>query len=231
MQGRGLTKYDVIKVGEQDASTRYLSENELRFVVPALPSGIDYPVKLSGGCPWCFDIGNFRVDESRLKVSPSSLEIQSGDTATLLFKIDYEAPAGGLAIDVKTNIPNSIIMPEAVIAEGDMTVNIPVKGSEAGEGKLSDQCQQVLRELKFLLKYTKFLLNPPWDVNPRGIKSLEAMIQRLSFQFLTGLPYYHRALATVSEQSAPHWRFLVIDDGSTRLCRENYSQLPKSKFF
>ena len=106
------------------------------FVVPALPSGIDYPVKLSGGAHGALDIGNFRVDESRLKVSPSSLEIQSGDTATLLFKIDYEAPAGGLPIDVKTNIPNSIIMPEAVIAEGDMTVNIPVQGSEAGEGKL-----------------------------------------------------------------------------------------------
>ena len=136
VQGRGLTKYDVIKVGEQDASTRYLSENELRFVVPALPSGIDYPVKLSGGAHGALDIGNFRVDESRLKVSPSSLEIQSGDTATLLFKIDYEAPAGGLPIDVKTNIPNSIIMPEAVIAEGDLTVNIPVQGSEAGEGKL-----------------------------------------------------------------------------------------------
>ena len=27
-------------------------------------------------------------------------------------------------------------MPEAIIAEGDMTVNIPVKGGEAGEGKL-----------------------------------------------------------------------------------------------
>ena len=136
VQGRGLTKYDVIKVGEEDATTRYLSENELRFVVPALPSGLDYPVKLSGGAHGALDIGNFRIDESRLGVSPNSLEIQSGDTATLLFKIDYEAPAGGLAIDVKTNIPNSVIMPEAIISEGDMTVNIPVKGGESGEGKL-----------------------------------------------------------------------------------------------
>ena len=136
VQGRGLTKYDVIKLGEQDATTRYLSENELRFIVPALPSGLDYPVKLSGGAHGALDIGNFRIDESRLGVSPSSLEFQSGDTATLLFKIDYEAPAGGLAIDVKTNIPNSVIMPEAIIAEGDMTVNIPIKGGEAGEGKL-----------------------------------------------------------------------------------------------
>lgn len=136
VQGRGLTKYDVIKVGEEDATTKYLSENELRFVVPALPSGLDYPVKLSGGAHGALDIGNFRIDESRLGVTPNVLEIQSGDTATLLFKIDYEAPAGGLAIDVKTNIPNSVIMPEAIISEGDMTVNIPVKGGESGQGKL-----------------------------------------------------------------------------------------------
>ena len=136
VQGRGLTKYDVINVGEQEATTRYLSENELRFVVPALPSGIDYPVKLSGGAHGALEISSFRIDESRLGVSPNSLEIQSGDTATLLFKIDHEAPTGGLLIDVKTNIPNSIIMPEAIISAGDMTVNIPVKGNDVGEGKL-----------------------------------------------------------------------------------------------
>jgi len=136
VQGRGLTKYDVIQVGENDTTTRYLSENELRFVVPALPSGLDYTVKLVGGAHGALEIGNFRIDESRLGVSPNSLEIQSGDSATLLFKIDYEAPVGGLPIDVKTNIPNSVIMPEAIISEGDMTVNIPIKGGEPGEGKL-----------------------------------------------------------------------------------------------
>ena len=51
-------------------------------------------------------------------VVPTNLEIQSGDTATLLFKIDYEAPAGGVVVDVKTNVPLSVIMPEALIAEG-----------------------------------------------------------------------------------------------------------------
>jgi len=137
VQGRGLTKYDIITVSDQNASTKYLSENELRFVVPALPSGLDYPVKLSGGAHGALNIGNFRIDESRLEVSPNSLEIQSGDTATLLFKIDYAAPPGGLAIDVKTNIPNSVIMPEAFINEGDMTVSIPIRGGVAlGEGKL-----------------------------------------------------------------------------------------------
>ena len=136
VQGRGMTKYDSITIGESKASTKYLSENELRFTVPALPSGIDYPVQLIGGPHGALDIGNFRIDESVLGVVPSSLEIKSGDSATLLFKIDFEAPESGLAIDVKTNVPNSVIMPEAIISQGNKTVNIPIRGGEPGEGKL-----------------------------------------------------------------------------------------------
>lgn len=136
VQGRGLTKYDKIVLGEEDTTTRYLSENELRFIVPSLPAGLDYTVKLIGGAHGAFEIGQFRIDESRIGVVPSSIELQSGDSATLLFKIDYEAPAGGLPVEVKTDIPDSVIMPEAVIAEGDKTVNIPLKGGQPGEGKL-----------------------------------------------------------------------------------------------
>ena len=89
-----------------------------------------------GGPHGALDIGNFRVDESVLSVSPSKLEIQSGSSNILLFKIDYDAPEGGLKISVKTDIPNSVIMPEARINQGDKTVNITVKGGEVGEGKL-----------------------------------------------------------------------------------------------
>lgn len=136
VQGRGMTKYDSITLGGSKATTRFLSENELRFTVPALPSGIDYPVQLIGGPHGALDIGNFRIDESVLGVVPSSLEIKSGDSATLLFKIDFEAPEAGLTIDVKTNIPSSVIMPEATISQGNKTVNIPIRGGEPGEGKL-----------------------------------------------------------------------------------------------
>ncbi len=136
VQGRGLTKYDSIVLGGEETSTRYLSENELRFTIPPLPAGIDYPVQLIGGPHGALDVGNFRIDESILGVVPSALEIQSGDSATILFKIDYEAPNGGISIDVKTNIPSSVIMPEALISEGDKTVNIPIRGGDPGEGKL-----------------------------------------------------------------------------------------------
>ncbi len=136
VQGRGFTKYDAITIGGEKTTTRYLSENELRFTIPPLPSGIDYPVQLIGGPHGALDIGNFRIDQSTLGVTPNSLEIQSGDTATLLFKIDFEAPGGGIPIDIKTDVPSSVIMPEATIAEGDKTVNVPVRGGEIGEGKM-----------------------------------------------------------------------------------------------
>ena len=136
VQGRGFTKYDSITFGDKKTQTRYLSENELRFTIPALPDGVDYPVQLIGGPHGALDIGNFRIDKSPLGVVPSSLEIASGDSATLLFKIDYDAPSGGLPIEVRTNVPDSVVMPEANIAEGDRTVNIPIQGGAPGEGKL-----------------------------------------------------------------------------------------------
>ena len=89
-----------------------------------------------GGPHGALDIGNFRIDESVLGVSPSSLEIKSGDSATLLFKIDFEAPDAGLPIDVRTDISQSVIMPVAIITKGNKTVNIPIRGGEPGEGKL-----------------------------------------------------------------------------------------------
>ena len=39
------------------------------------PSGIDYPVQLIGGPHGALDIGNFRIDESRIGVVPSSLKL------------------------------------------------------------------------------------------------------------------------------------------------------------
>ena len=122
-------------MGGKETQTRYLSENELRFIIPSLPDGIDYPVQLIGGPHGALDIGNFRVDVSSLEVTPDSIEIASGSSTTLLFKIDYDVPDGGLNITVRTNIPESVIMPEAVITQGNRTVNIPVEGEGGKPGE------------------------------------------------------------------------------------------------
>ncbi len=136
VQGRGFTRHDNVRFGGQATQTKYLSENEIRFVVPALPAGVDYPVQLIGGPYGSLDVGDFRIDESSLSVSPQRIEISSGESDILLFKIDFEAPAGGLPVQVETDVPASVIMPEARIQEGARTANIPIKGGQAGTGNL-----------------------------------------------------------------------------------------------
>jgi hypothetical protein len=136
VQGRGFTRHDNVRFGGQATQTKYLSENEIRFVVPALPAGVDYPVQLIGGPYGSLDVGDFRIDESSLSVSPQSIEISSGESEVLLFKIDFEAPAGGLPVQVETDVPASVIMPEARIQAGARTANIPVKGGQPGAGNL-----------------------------------------------------------------------------------------------
>lgn len=133
--GRGFSKHDEIVIGGIQAETRYDSSNSLTFKVPALPAGKAYPVELVSGYG-VIPVGFFQVDPSKLRVSPQSLQLQSGERGVLVFAIDFEAPENGFPIDVTTNVPECIIMPEVVIPKGARSVSIPVEGGLGGQGYL-----------------------------------------------------------------------------------------------
>ena len=134
VQGRGFTKYDQVQFGPEIAITKLISENELQFVVPSLPSGVDYPLEVIGSSK--LPIGNFRIDESIMEVDPKILELDSGDIVQLLFAIDFEAPPGGLGIKVETDVTGLIVMNEVRIAEGDLSVSAQLKGGTPGKGNV-----------------------------------------------------------------------------------------------
>ena len=133
--GRGFDKQDIIRVGGVDADTEYLSRSTLSFVVPPLKSGKTYDVELVGekGEMW---IGAFRVDTAKMGVSPSEINMNGGDLTTMIFNIGFSAPKGGYPIDVKTNIPSSVIMDEVVVPEGQSSVSVTLKAAAAGRGAL-----------------------------------------------------------------------------------------------
>lgn len=135
VQGRGFTKYDRVQFGPEAAVTQFLSENELQFTVPSLPSGIDYALVLEGGAGK-LPIGDFRIDESEIRVTPKAVEVSTGDVETLLFNIDFDAPDGGLVAKIETNVPGSVIMGEVRIAGGARSVSAPVKGGSPGSGSI-----------------------------------------------------------------------------------------------
>lgn len=133
--GRGFTPQDVIYVDNQPARTVFESPNAISFFVPALPGGQNYKVMVgspSGNSP----VGTFRIDASSLSVLPSSLTLRSGESQSITFTTPNAAPPGGLLLDLTTDIPESVIMPEVVVPQGQSSVTVNVQGGRPGSGSL-----------------------------------------------------------------------------------------------
>ena len=133
--GRGFTPQDVVYLDSVPARTVFESPNAIAFAVPAVPAGRAYAVSLNNGTT-SQQVGSFRVDGLSLDVAPSSLNLTTGGRATLTFSLGSPAPEGGLLIDVSTDVPASVIMPEVIIPAGATTATITVQGGQPGSGNL-----------------------------------------------------------------------------------------------
>ncbi len=133
--GGGFTPQDVVSLDGTPARTVYESPSSLSFFVPSVDPSRNYNLVVSGGgSP--VNGGSFRADPTGVTVTPASLNLRAGQQATLEFTIPTPAPQGGLLLDLTTDIPESVIMPEVVVAEGATSVTITVRGGKPGAGAL-----------------------------------------------------------------------------------------------
>lgn len=133
--GAGFTPGDVVYFDFTPARTVFESPSSLSFFVPAVEAGKSYRLRLAGGGSEQM-VGSFRVDALNFSVAPSALTLRTGEQQALTFTIPQPAPAGGMLIDVTTDAPESIIMPEVLIAAGQTSVTVPVQGGKPGSGSL-----------------------------------------------------------------------------------------------
>lgn len=133
--GRGFTASDTVTFDGAPTRTVYDSPNSLSFFVPAVETGRNYRVEIAG-TTGTSTVGTFRVDATSLNVSPSELNLTRGQTQTLTFTLPNPAPTGGLLLDVTTDAPDSVIMPEVVIPAGSTTATVEVRGGQPGSGSL-----------------------------------------------------------------------------------------------
>lgn len=133
--GRGFTPQDIVYVGGQPARTLFESANSVSFFVPALAPARAYEIVI-GGASGTKSVGTFRVDGVSLSVAPTALNLRPGERQTLLFTLPNPAPAGGLLLDVTTDVPESVIMPEVIVPAGSDTLAVTVEGGLAGTGSL-----------------------------------------------------------------------------------------------
>jgi hypothetical protein len=133
--GRGFTPQDTLTFNGTAVRTVFESPNAISFFVPALDPNRNYQVALngaSGNSP----VGTFRIDPSRVDVSPSALTLRTGERTSLTFTVPNPAPAGGMLLDVTTDVPESIIMPEVIVPQGQTQVSVRVEGGKPGQGYL-----------------------------------------------------------------------------------------------
>jgi len=133
--GRGFTPRDLIGFDGTAVRTVYESPTSLGFFVPPLPPGRTYKVTLSSAAGNSF-VGTFRIDASDVTADPAALTLAPGQRQILTFTVAHPAPAGGLLLDVTTDVPESVIMPEVVVPAGQTTVAVTVEGGKPGTGSL-----------------------------------------------------------------------------------------------
>jgi hypothetical protein len=133
--GRGFGSADIIKFDGEPVRTVNESSNALSFFVPAVETGRNYRVTLEGAAG-SSPVGTFRVDPAILDVSPARISLTEGGIQPVTFTIPAPASAGGQLLDVTTDIPDSVIMPEVIVPEGRNSVIIDVRGGKPGTGNL-----------------------------------------------------------------------------------------------
>ena len=118
--GRGFTPQDQVAFDGTPVRTIFESPTSISFFVPAVDVGRNYAITLAGA-NGNSPVGTFRVDASNVTVDPTSLTLVT---------------AGGLLLDVTTDVPESVIMPEIIVPEGQTSVTITVEGGRPGSGSL-----------------------------------------------------------------------------------------------
>ena len=133
--GRGFSKFDRILIGATEAETEFVANTTLIFTVPQIPPNQSYDVVLKTGNGE-IPMGKFYVDPAQFRVSPTEVTIPSGETIMMVLDIGITAPAKGFSVDVKTDIPQSIVMKKVVVPKGSSTVSLLIQGAKPGKGSL-----------------------------------------------------------------------------------------------
>jgi hypothetical protein len=149
--GRGFTPNDIVYFDETPVRTVFESAKSVGFYVPGLDANRNYRVAIGSGSGQT-PVGTFHIDgpvgsdanstgfsapnAGALIVTPSVVAMKRGEKSVLTFTSPVTATAGGLLIDVTTDIPESVIMPEVIIQAGSNTTTITIEGGRPGTGNL-----------------------------------------------------------------------------------------------
>lgn len=136
LYGEQFTDQDYVLIDGISCKTTFISPNELQFQVPDMSPSFNYIVDVFTA-KGIFNAGKLRVDAANpLRVVPEKLELKTSQPKAIAFMLEKPAPYGGLYIDVSTDIPDCIVMPELLVPEGARTFSTAIEGKHISNGNL-----------------------------------------------------------------------------------------------
>ncbi|MDR1433527.1 MAG: hypothetical protein LBI61_04335 [Puniceicoccales bacterium] len=133
--GRGFEEGDCVEIGSVRCRTTFNSQNSLSFTVPMLSASGKHHARLVSD-NGDIGLGNFTIDPMNFCANLSRIDLASGEKQALVICTDFPAPEGGIAIDVTTTIPDSVIMRDIFIPAGARSATAVVRGGISGSGML-----------------------------------------------------------------------------------------------
>jgi hypothetical protein len=133
--GKGFRSDDQVQFAGKAVTTRFLSEHQVSFDVPAVEGGRDYAVALmtaAGTIP----IGMFRVDYSELRSVPSRILMWEGESLTVVFTIDQSAPPGGMPLEMMLSDAALLRYEPVSIGQEHRSIHVKVEAGSPGTGTL-----------------------------------------------------------------------------------------------
>jgi hypothetical protein len=135
VMGRGFSKKDRVRVGDVYADTRFLSTNDLSFIVPILPADRDYRISIEDEMG-AVGAGKLHIDPAIITANPGMLEIPLGGRSTFTLTIPLVAPENGVHLEATTDMPDAISMDEISVFAGRSSCAVIVEALELGNGSL-----------------------------------------------------------------------------------------------
>ncbi|MDR2677349.1 MAG: IPT/TIG domain-containing protein [Puniceicoccales bacterium] len=133
--GRGFREGDTIYVDEQAMETKLVSPTALRFRIPPLAADRHYTVELANANE-TLPVGKILIDRGIIRTSPRALEIPKGKSAELVISLSSQAPGEGVEIDVTTDIPDAVFVPDVIVRGGKNSTTAIIEGAEPARGTL-----------------------------------------------------------------------------------------------
>jgi len=133
--GRGFRDSDTVMFGGQTLATRYVSAHQLQFDVPAMDAGRSYPVEVKTG-ETVLPAGVFRIDYSQLRAVPQRIDLVAGESALVVFSVDYDAPDPGIPVVMQLTRPGLLEWDPATIEVGTRSVSVRVRAIMEGSGEI-----------------------------------------------------------------------------------------------